>query len=776
MSVREKDRDEKKEKRHKHHRHHGGSDEEEGQKSGVRAERKKYHEEERDDSDEARRRIERERIFQLQEIERRSGREKKYYADDDAEERYRTVKKAYHSDSEPEYERDPRRKAAKGHYDSDSDEADSDSRHAVNKYEPDRERDRHSPPRAHNVPGAFPTAHTQHDSIPGAFPSSTTARYDGDPASHSNYAKPDRYEHARPKDLGRQMSQEYKRADAWEDHPEHVPRGGYVPTSQYPYTAPGQYAHAESRSREKEHEGERGLHMGAEGRFSVGFDHTHGPQYSQPPVSRPQYVQPTTSGYGQTSTHAYAPQYADHSGHNRTHSTSSPPKHQHQYADPARYEYAQPDPNVRYSAKNDAKPYVANHEPQYPPTKQYSYDHESKYSTHGRHPSEPHVVEIIPGGGKKPQDERIAGRMHSLSVSGGTGLTVATPGGHHGRHNSMSGGLPPGSPLLEAYHGTYQSISPMPSPMMHASHKNHNDDLSDIEPLSPAHSDDSHDSYARTRPARKRVTFYDPVPDAKHLAATLNDRHPETQPLIDILPRLNEDDILTLRTEYKKYAKLGGKGINIAKHIKLKYPSTLGKAAYATALGRWESEAFWANTWYQSNNSRRELLIESLIGRSNEDISRIKKSFSDKRYGDDLVKCMKAELKADKFRVAVLTALEGNRMEEDERVSKGLVEKDVRDLYRALTAKEGGETDMLKIVLVRSDNHLREVMRTFEETYRKNFARSMIEKSQNLVVSSHYRHLPMSLLFFPPQFLLHLSQTPHKRPRTTTNLPNRAKP
>ena len=308
-------------------------------------------------------------------------------------------------------------------------------------------------------------------------------------------------------------------------------------------------------------------------------------------------------------------------------------------------------------------------------------------------------------------------------------LGLAAPGQAHG---AMQGGLPPGSPLLEAYRGTYQSISPMPSPMMLA---RNDDDLSDFDPLDED-SDDSRGyskSTLRTRSV-KTVSFYDPERDALALAAALKPSTPDTKPVIRILPHLSDDHVLMLRTEYKKHMKSAGKGVNIAKHIKLKVPGSLGKVAYATALGRWESEAHWANFWYQSNTSRRELLIESLMGRSNSEIVKIKDAFSDQRYNNSLEKCMQTELKKDKFRNAVLLVLEERRMAENEKLSIDLVRKDAQDLYRALTSKEGGETAMINIIVVRSDKHLAEVLRIFESQYHRNFAREMIKKSQNLVV------------------------------------------
>ena len=349
-------------------------------------------------------------------------------------------------------------------------------------------------------------------------------------------------------------------------------------------------------------------------------------------------------------------------------------------------------------------------------------------------------------------------RLRRLSISGGAagGLGAGLIAAGHG-HGYVEGGLPPGSPLLEAYRGTYQSISPMPSPLLLAAkpHHRHHDDLSDLSDLSAlsgkdslsSDSDSDSDSLTKIKSSKskkmalssskKKVSFYNPEKDALALAAALRHTKPESSALIKVLPPLSHDNILELRTEYKKHVKVGGKGINIAKHIKMKVPGNVGKIAHAVALGQWESEAHWANFWYQSNTSRRELLIESLMGRSNSEIVKIKDAFSDKRYNDSLTKCMETELKKDKFRNAVLLALEEKRMSEKEKLSLDLVQRDVQDLYRALVAKDGGETAMINIIVVRSDHHLREVMRLFEAGYKRNFAREMIKKSQNLVVSLH---------------------------------------
>ena len=521
---------------------------------------------------------------------------------------------------------------------------------------------------------------------------------------HASYAAPDRYEHARPAEYVRQSSYsktEYNSSEKpghalpgqykWEyDEVERDERGARPPPSPRP-------------------ESTRHLSSGS---FNDNISGGHSPQphYAQP--LSPQYAHQIMSPqYEQRPSHGYAqPQVLSRP---ESHRSITSPTTRTEYVYPERYQYAEPSHQFAYTSKSDGR-------------------HSSYTQT-----AHAQFAEVSPGGGAihAPPSPGLGPRMHSLSVSGLVpgALSLAAPGQGHGHGQSSHGGLPPGSPLLEAYHGTYQSISPMPSPLMLAAAPS--DDLSDLETLSPQHSSDDahhrHHSSTNVSILKKRVSIYDPEPDA----LALKDSKLGSEALIEILPQLTNEHILQLRTEYKKHVKVNGKGINIAKHIKLRVPGNLGKIAYATALGRWESEAHWANFWYQSNSSRRELLIESLIGRTNSEIRCIKDGFSDKRYNDSLEKCMQTELKKDKFRNAVLLALEEKRMEEGRGVDIELVKRDVHDLYKALTAKEGGETAMIQIIVVRSDNHLREVLRVFEQTYRKNFAREMIKKSQNLVVS-----------------------------------------
>ncbi|KAL1839305.1 hypothetical protein VTJ49DRAFT_1668 [Mycothermus thermophilus] len=318
-------------------------------------------------------------------------------------------------------------------------------------------------------------------------------------------------------------------------------------------------------------------------------------------------------------------------------------------------------------------------------------------------------------------------------------LTVQTP--HHSASLSVSSAAP--SPLLEAYKGTWQSISPMPSPMLPPGSPSINTPQI-LEGLSPI--DYPSDDDGRRRRGR-RARFNDPADNAARLAEALRGekRRPDTEPLIEILPGLTHEQVMELRVEYKKIVKTGSerKGVNIAKHIRARLKDedpTLMKACYATALGRWESEAYWANFWYHGDKTRRELLIEALMGRTNEEIRAIKDGFSDKKYGNSLSKCMRTELKEDKFKKAVLMVLEEGRMEEADgygrplRIDYDLVDDDVRQLHRAVTSEKGGESLMMSIVILRSDAHLREVLREYKNRYKgANFAKDALKKSGNLV-------------------------------------------
>ncbi|GFF86557.1 isoform 2 of annexin A7 [Aspergillus udagawae] len=648
-------------------------------------------------------------------------------------------------------------------YDSPSDDSYSDTDDEALAYgdvPSDLERDFYGYRKPARAPSPHVDGPVMSGALNGAAPfkqDSSRSRHASDediPGHHPSYARTGQFQYAMPSQYGQHQPNYHSTSSApqsnWAPIPE-CERPGFVPPSSQAETQsiPGAFPQPVSTYPEM---------TGAP--TAPGFSM---PQYANighqnpyaPPNNRPLSV-----------SNAYAPALSSPT-HQRA--LSSDANTHPAYANPAPFQYAHVDPNVKYGSKNGAVPYKYSTTPQFSkpsaaPTAE-SQPTRAKYSAvpqfqkpaaTTRPENEQRFIEITPG-------NRTTGRSASHSVSSANNLSVA----------GADPDLRPASPMLEPYKGTYQSISPMPSPIVVPSR--FDDDISDFEPLDGSSDADGRRKHSRKKSkderdrkelkpgsakrdssrvrhgrhesqdqavvlispgsVRKKVTFYDPVPDAitmqEALSHTINI---DTKALIRVLPHLSSEEMLDLRKEYKSHVKLQGKGINMAKHIRLKLGnSAFGKVCYATALGRWESEAYWANCYYQSSTSRRELLIESLMGRSNSDIREIKECFRDSRYLDSLEKCMKAELKADKFRVAVLLALEETRQSERETIDPDLVQRDVRDLYGALMSRHGGETAMIYIIVRRSDAHLREVLRAYEKIYNQNFARAMIAKSQNLV-------------------------------------------
>ncbi|KAF2220231.1 hypothetical protein BDZ85DRAFT_204470 [Elsinoe ampelina] len=249
-------------------------------------------------------------------------------------------------------------------------------------------------------------------------------------------------------------------------------------------------------------------------------------------------------------------------------------------------------------------------------------------------------------------------------------------------------------------------------------------------------SSSSKDKPPSSHAPKKSVTLYTPTTDALAIQKALSHSHTsnlDLPRLTSILPVLTHDQILSLRKEYKLTAKIAGKGINLPKHLKLKLTGNYGKAAYVTALGRWESEGYWASFFYQSAASRRELVIEALMGRTNAEVRAIREGFRDKRYGDDLRKMVERELRRDKFGTAVGWVLEEKRQEETDVWGSEAVRRDVGVLMQVMRAREGGESILLEVVVRRSDAHLREVLRLYEASTGGNFAREALRRSGNLV-------------------------------------------
>lgn len=226
--------------------------------------------------------------------------------------------------------------------------------------------------------------------------------------------------------------------------------------------------------------------------------------------------------------------------------------------------------------------------------------------------------------------------------------------------------------------------------------------------------------------------------------------------LIIVLPNLHHNEIMNLRTEYKKLVKIGPerKGVNIAKHIRARLKdddNRLMTAAYATALGMWESEGYWISLSLNMGNDAhkgQQLLIETLLGRSNvearliEDGFRIHGNKLEREHATSLESFLDQYLQQGEawFREAVKAVLSGHRMEERDHsgqplpIDMQLVEKDVDELFEAVAGERVAATTISQIVVLRSDAHLREVLTIYQRKYESDFLTDALQGTMKLRV------------------------------------------
>ncbi|PYH93865.1 Annexin [Aspergillus ellipticus CBS 707.79] len=233
--------------------------------------------------------------------------------------------------------------------------------------------------------------------------------------------------------------------------------------------------------------------------------------------------------------------------------------------------------------------------------------------------------------------------------------------------------------------------------------------------------------------------FYDASVDALALQEALSHREDvNKKTLITVLPHLTAYDILDLRMEYKNRVIIEGKGVNLAKHIRLKLGNgVFGVACYATALGRWASEAFWTDRYYKSTLVEKDVhdlhqalisqrgltaMIYIILRRSNTYLYHILSAYA------DIYKCSFTDEIAQKSQSLVVKALTY--------VLDGARSRPMRDailLYQALHESQDTreKSELLISRLVRlhwMPSHLEVVKRHFYRQYNEQLEDAIAEE------------------------------------------------
>lgn len=261
------------------------------------------------------------------------------------------------------------------------------------------------------------------------------------------------------------------------------------------------------------------------------------------------------------------------------------------------------------------------------------------------------------------------------------------------------------------------------------------------------------------------ATYSDPADVVLYFDQALQDsRSVNTANLIDVLPYLHQESVMELREKYKYLVRTGPehKGVDVAKHIRARLRHSdikLMTAAYTTALGMWESEGYWIWLALSPDNETRrgpEFLIEALLGRTNREVHQVMNGFRahflelERNRGTDMEDYLDDCLRQgeDWFRDVVVSVVSGSRMEDWDNhgqprpIDMQLVEKDVDDLFESLAGERTDETTVPRIIVLRSNAHLKEVLKIYQRKYESDLVTDAMQGASKLRVCSHATDLP----------------------------------
>lgn len=234
---------------------------------------------------------------------------------------------------------------------------------------------------------------------------------------------------------------------------------------------------------------------------------------------------------------------------------------------------------------------------------------------------------------------------------------------------------------------------------------------------------------SQRRDSLAATSSYDPTQDAIAMeSALLKSGKVNSKLLITVLPDLTSDEMSTLRKAFKSRNPItsaaslfdtrskGQSSLSLTNKIYRKIEDlSFKQACFATARGQAGSDAYWAKCYYKDNKSeacRSQLLIESLAGRSNDEMREIRHASRDENRDEKIESCLPAKVPNDNFGRAIQLILQGQRQAEDQVLGDAEVENDAKKLYKACH-NSVNEGDMINVIVLRSDRHLRRVLRYY---------------------------------------------------------------
>jgi annexin A7/11 len=204
--------------------------------------------------------------------------------------------------------------------------------------------------------------------------------------------------------------------------------------------------------------------------------------------------------------------------------------------------------------------------------------------------------------------------------------------------------------------------------------------------------------------------------------------------LIQILSKADPLYMALIRDTYSKRL-----GRNLERDVESEVSGNVEKGLLALIRGPLMQDVYALNAAVQGMGTNESLLNDVLIGRSNADMNAIKHAYQQKFYSP-LESDVRGDLSMGTERLFVMI-LAATRAEESTPINQQAIDKDVRDLYDAMSGMGTDNMVVCSIFASRSDAQLRAINQTYSSKHHASLDKALLKE-----FSGHMRDVLLAML------------------------------
>jgi annexin A7/11 len=204
--------------------------------------------------------------------------------------------------------------------------------------------------------------------------------------------------------------------------------------------------------------------------------------------------------------------------------------------------------------------------------------------------------------------------------------------------------------------------------------------------------------------------------------------------LIQILSKADPLYMALIRDTYSKRL-----GRDLERDVESEVSGNLEKGLLALIRGPLMQDVYALNAAVQGLGTNESLLDDVLIGRSNADMNAIKHAYQQKFYRP-LESDIRSDLSMGTERLFVMI-LSATRAEESTPINQQAIDKDVRDLYDAMSGMGTDNIVVCSIFASRSDAQLRAINQTYSSKHNASLEKALLKE-----FSGHMRDALLAML------------------------------